>query len=184
MLRSKGIALILAGALGSFAWASPPQDQPQSGTAPATQGQSEYQALGQFVRAQIARLTTLAQEINLTQEQQDKLKEVFTQNKEQIGQHLKDVMQHRAALRSAILAKDTNEENIRKQAAELGKSIGDAAVFAAKLKNQAAPILTDDQRTALRRYLDNTDQDTQRFFSTFGGSEPARRASGEGPTTR
>lgn len=197
MFRSKLMALALVGMMSAIAAAQvaptqPPPTQPVQPTQPQRQpAQADQQqnllgnsALSELLRTQIARLANLAQQVDLTEQQQEQMKNVLQQHQDLIVKHVENVWQHRSELRQAVLAEQPDEQTIRKHANELGKAIGDASVFAAQMKERVEPILTDQQRIALRQYMDNTDKDVQKFFSNIGKGQAGRAATLEGPTTR
>jgi hypothetical protein len=202
MLHSKWIALglvCLLGATASAQVAREPnegvmnQDRQQSvdqGPRTSTQARDPEraainEAFTRLIRTQVARLTGLANEVNLTQDQTQRLQQALAEHKHEIAKQAESIWQHRVALRDAVLAEQPNEEQIRKEANDLGKAMGDAAVFASRMKQHVAPIFTQEQRTSFRRYLDNSERDMQQFFSQLGGATaPTRTATPEGPTTR
>jgi len=61
------------------------------------------------------------------------------------------------SLRKAVLAKDADEAAIRKAAADLGNSIGDAAVLFSKAAGEARPVLTPEQIERLEKFLSERD---------------------------
>jgi hypothetical protein len=193
MFRSNLMALALIGAMAAGAWAEEyqhPQPAQQPGMTEQTQpgmqqreGVFANDAWGKLIRTQIARLSALSQELNFTQDQLNRLQTVLSQHQQHITRHASNVWEKRVALRDAVLADQPNEQMIRQASQNLGQAIGDFSVFAAGLKTQVAPIFTEQQRMAMRRYLESSEKDMQRFFADISQA-PARAAAPGEPTPR
>jgi Spy/CpxP family protein refolding chaperone len=70
-------------------------------------------------------------------------------------------------LRDAVL-QGQSDEQIRAAAAELGTQIAEASVKAAKLRNQLAPILTEQQQKRIGQFIADQDQAVGRFLEQAG----------------
>ena len=162
MVRSKVMACLLVGLIASAAVAGP-----LSATAGQKwrKGQLANTPLGKLISGNIGRLLVLRSELNVTDEQRAKIREVLVSNKTKIAKVAKAVRDKKCALRDAVLADKPDEKAIRKAADELGKTIGDAAVGVSKLKAQIAPILTDQQRELIKKTRSECDNAVEKFFA-------------------
>jgi Spy/CpxP family protein refolding chaperone len=108
-----------------------------------------------LIRGGLQRLLSLRTELNLTDDQKTRIREIVKAHKEEIVPVAKDVLARRQALREAVLADSPGEEAIRSAADELGKAIGDAAVLASKIAAEVEPVLTDAQKETIARFHDD-----------------------------
>lgn len=120
--------------------------------------------LGRFVTGRLGRLLVLRSELNVTAEQRDQIRAVVVSHRPEIAATVKTLHQKRATLRDAVLAQEADEAKIRAAADELGKAVGDAAVKAAKLKREVAPILTAEQRERIGQFLAEHDASLNAFL--------------------
>lgn len=72
----------------------------------------------------------------------------------------------RTALRDAVLTGDADEAQIRSAASQLGDAMADAAVKASKLRNEIAPILTEEQQHLIHDFLKENDAAVDKFLQT------------------
>lgn len=121
--------------------------------------------LGRLLMGNVGRMLVLKAELNLTEEQKDKICDVLKQHQQEIATKLCDVWQKRNALRDLIFSDKDGEERIRQAASELGKAIGDVAMLGNRLWNkQIEPILTDQQKQLLDKFCNETDKAVKKFF--------------------
>jgi Spy/CpxP family protein refolding chaperone len=120
--------------------------------------------LGKLVSGQIGRLMVLRSELDVTQEQRCKIRDILKQHKPEILDAAENVWKHRNALRDAVLAKKPDESKIRKAADKLGKAIGDAAVLGSELAAEVRPILTAEQIERLEEFRDDRQGAVVDFF--------------------
>jgi Spy/CpxP family protein refolding chaperone len=111
-----------------------------------------------LITGKIGRMLVLKSELNITDEQKEKIVEVVKARKGELIPGVKTVMVKKRALREAVLADSPNEKAIRTAAADLGKSIGDVAVLASKVVGEARPILTEKQIKRLERFRKDGDK--------------------------
>jgi Spy/CpxP family protein refolding chaperone len=102
--------------------------------------------LRRFISGQIGRLITLQSELNLSDDQKTKVKAIVVSHKTEIAAVIKPLVEHKRAIRDAMLAKDgTDEAGIRAATDAMAKSLGDAAVLGAKIRAEARTVLTPEQ---------------------------------------
>lgn len=105
-----------------------------------------------LIRDGLKRLIALRDELNVTDEQRAHIRQVVQSRREELVPAVKNVMSKRQALQQAVLAESPDEEAIRAAADELGKSIGEAALVVSKVAAEVKPILTEEQKQALRDF--------------------------------
>ena len=64
-----------------------------------------------------------------------------------------------------------DEKAIRAAADDLGKSIGDAAVLASHIRQQIAPILTDEQKHEIGDFRSQSDAAVDKFFAKMADGQ-------------
>ena len=160
MFRHLALVSVLAGGLTTAGLASAP------GAAPGMawlKGHAGDTPLGRLITGSFGRLLVLRSELNLTQEQRSQIREVLVSHRAQIAQTVKSVHDKRTVLRDAVL-QGQSEDQIRAAAGELGTAIAEASVKAAKLRNQVAPILTEQQQKRIGQFIADQDQAVGKFL--------------------
>jgi len=127
--------------------------------------------IGKMVSGTIGRLMVLRSELNITAEQKAEIRDVLLDRRPQIAETVMSVRAKRLVLRNAVLTGETDEAKIRAAAAELGTAIGEAAVKAVKLRNEIAPVLTDEQRQMIGEFLQENDAAVDRFLDRAAESK-------------
>jgi hypothetical protein len=94
----------------------------------------------------------LRSDLALTDAQRMQVRELLVQHRAEIATTVKSVRDCRVELRDTVLRGDADEDTIKSAADKLGAAIAAAAVKAAKLRNNLAPILTDEQQTRARAF--------------------------------
>jgi Spy/CpxP family protein refolding chaperone len=120
--------------------------------------------LGQLISGHVGRWMVLRSELNLTDAQKDKIKETLKAKKPEIAKVAKGVWDKRTVLANAVLADQPDEQAIRRAADDLGKAIGDAAVFASKVVGEVRPVLTTEQRDKIQKCRSECQDATTKFF--------------------
>jgi Spy/CpxP family protein refolding chaperone len=123
------------------------------------------EAFHSFIHGEIGRLMTLHSELDLTSDQREQLHSIVKNHKSEIVAIAKPIVEEKRALRDATVAKEPNEAAIRSAADKLGKSIGDAAVLASKLKGEAAKVLTPDQVKKIENFRTESDNAVDSFLA-------------------
>jgi Spy/CpxP family protein refolding chaperone len=121
-------------------------------------------ALGRMISGNLGRLMVLRSELNLSDEQRGQVRDVLVRHRGEIVATAQAVRAKRLVLRDAVLAETADEAAIRAAAAELGEQMGEAAVKASKLKAQIAPILTEEQRALIVKFMADREQAVDRFL--------------------
>ena len=164
MFRHLTMVGVVAAGLATAGWASGPASAPGAGW---LKGPAANTPLGRLVTASLGRLLVLRSELELTPEQRSQIRDVLISHRAQIAQTVKSVRDKRVVLRDAVL-QGQSDEQIRAAAAELGTQIAEASVKAVKLRNQLAPILTEQQRTRIGQFIADQDQAVGRFLEQAG----------------
>ncbi len=102
------------------------------------------------------RLQQLAGDLALTDDQRAALRDTFAAWKEFVRPTLASVADARTVLADAVLAEPADEETIRAAADALGEAIGDAAVQASMIVEDARAILTPEQEAVLLAFREET----------------------------
>ena len=160
MFRHLALVSVLAGGLATAGLAAAP------GAAPGMawlKGRAADTPLGRLITGSVGRFLVMRSELNLTEDQRSQIREVLVSHRTQIAETVKSVHGKRSALRDAVL-QGQSEDQIRAAAGELGSSIAEASVKAAKLRNQIAPILTDPQRKLIAEFIADQDQAVGKFL--------------------
>jgi Spy/CpxP family protein refolding chaperone len=123
--------------------------------------------IGKLISGSIGRLMVLRSELNVTAEQKQQIREVLKSHRAEILATVKTVHEKRTALRDAVLA-GKDESEVRAAANELGQVIADTAVKATKLRNQVAPILTEEQRKLIGKHIAAQDEAVGGFLEQAG----------------
>jgi Spy/CpxP family protein refolding chaperone len=139
----------------------------ESLAAPATQEEQGGRPLAQFIRARIGRLIALRDELNVTREQRNQLRQIARSHRDEIVPAVKDIAAGRRTLRDAVLAAQTDDAAIRAAADQLGKSIGDAAVLIAKVVPEAKAVLTPEQLERIREFREEREKSAETFLDEF-----------------
>jgi Spy/CpxP family protein refolding chaperone len=121
--------------------------------------------IGRMISGCIGRLLVLRSQMNVTEEQKAEIREVLATHRPAIAETVKSVRDKRVALRNAVLSGAADEGQIRADADELGKAIADAAVKASKLRNEIAPILTEEQRRLIASFFEENDAAVDKFLT-------------------
>lgn len=166
MFRHLALVSVLAGGLATAGMAAAPHAGPQAGW---LKGRAGDTPLGRLITGSIGRWMVMRSELNLTEEQKSKVRGVLVAHRAQIAETVKSLHVKRAALRDAVL-QGQSEDQIRAAAAQLGDVIADASVKAAKLRNELAPILTEDQRKLIGKFVADQDQAVGKFLDQAGGN--------------
>jgi Spy/CpxP family protein refolding chaperone len=124
--------------------------------------------LGRLMSGVIGRLMVLKSEVNLTDEQHEQIHKIFKEHREEICKEAQGVWTKRNALRDAVLKGAGNESEIRDAANALGKQIGDAAMLAAKIRDEVDPVLTAEQKQAVQKFMTDNDEAVGKFFKKMG----------------
>jgi Spy/CpxP family protein refolding chaperone len=111
-----------------------------------------------FISGQVGRLITLRSELNLSDDQKAKMKAIVASHRQEIAAVAKPLLEHKRAIRDAMLAKDgTDEAGIRAATDAMAKSLGDAAVLGAKIRAEARGVLTPEQMKKIGEFRTQLD---------------------------
>jgi Spy/CpxP family protein refolding chaperone len=164
MFRGKLPGCLLAGLFGAVMI---------GGAGLATAGEPPMESpLGRLIAGVVGHYLVFRSEFSLTHQQREDIHQAIRQHKAEIGKAVVEVWEKRNTLRDDVLA-GKDEQTVRKAADELGKAIGDAAVACLKVRNQIDPVLTDQQRSLIKKFIQDTDADVARFFKEVSRHEAA-----------
>lgn len=93
----------------------------------------------------LGRFLILRSQLNVTDEQRAKIKEIVQGHSDEIVPIAKSIVEKNRALRRAVLAEAPDDQAIRRAADDLGKAIGDAAVLASSVRGQTRKVMTAEQ---------------------------------------
>ncbi len=97
----------------------------------------------------------LREELNITETQREQFKTLIKENRAELAPVILGVMDKKQALHQAVFAEMPDDAAIRQAAEELGRSLGDAAVAASGVLQEARLILTQEQVTRLQEFRDS-----------------------------
>lgn len=121
-------------------------------------GHGEGGLLRNFFRDRAGSFVKLSQDVDLSQEQRNKIRDVLVEHRSEIAGVAQPIMEKRRVLRDAVLADKPSDDAIRSAANDLGKAIGDAAVLAAKVKPEVAKVLTSEQQARVKDFHKQNDK--------------------------
>lgn len=98
----------------------------------------------------IGRLLVLKSQLNVTDEQKEKMREIVKGHMDEIVPIAKALLNERRNLRLAVLKDPADEKAIHAAAQDLTKSVADASILAARVISEARPVLTKRQWLVLR----------------------------------
>jgi Spy/CpxP family protein refolding chaperone len=153
--------------VGSFSLGVKASDTPSFGLTT----QSTDRPLMRLIRGEIGRWMVLRSQLDLTGEQKQQIADILQAHKSEIVRAVQPVVEKRRALREAVIAPVPDEKAIRAAADDLGKSIGDAVVLASKIRQQIAPILTDEQRHNITDFRTQSDAAIDKFFAKMADGQ-------------
>ena len=165
MIRTKLLAGVLVAALATAGLAADKAERAKGG-----HGLKDT-PIGKLIMGNLGRLMTLRSELNLTDAQKTKIRDILKGHKTQIATEAKKVLEKRAVLRDLVLAGTTDEQAVRKAADDLGKAIGDAAILGLKVRNEVAPVLTDDQKATIKKTRGEIDASVKKFLDKASKGE-------------
>ena len=94
----------------------------------------------------------IARDLDLSGDQKARIKSILKAHASEIETQMKASAAARQAVHDAVLAQPVDEAAIRAAAARLGQVHADGAVLFAKVRTEAEPILTDDQRARIQKF--------------------------------
>lgn len=148
------VAAVALATLG-IAWAVGPEDEADC---------TRVAKLGEMVRARIARMVVLRDELDITAEQRAELRGIFHSHREDLRPAMVEVLQHKRALRDAVIAEQPDEARIRAEADALGDAIAEAAVAMSKVTSEARTVLTDEQLKLIEESMAENQQAVDEFI--------------------
>ncbi len=105
-----------------------------------------------FIRQRIARLLSLREDLALSDQQRQDIRETVLAHREDLVPLIRTLADRRDALREAVLAENADEEAIRSAAESLGQAVGDLAVEISGVVAEVQPLLTAEQLETLREF--------------------------------
>ncbi len=136
--------------------------------------------MGRYMMANFGHFLVLRSEVDLSDEQEEKLKDVGRKHRDEVPQMVSSVAVKFRGLRDAMLADNADEAAIRKAADDLGKAMGDAAVTASKGIGEAKAVLTPEQMASVRKFIASHDQSQDKLFEDMKKFKPRKRSEDKG----
>ncbi len=161
-MRKTLLSLALVGTIATAAMAV----SPGVGPASCLRGPLANTPLGRTIAGCFGRVLTLRSDMNVTAEQRQQIRDVVLSHRSEIAATAKSVRDQRVALRDLVRSDKADESQIRAAADALGQAVSDAAVKAVSLRGEIAPILTDDQRTTIDKFLMENDAAIDAFLDS------------------
>lgn len=156
MLRRKLVLGLIAGTVVATAVAAIAAEQ---GPPPFRES-----PLGRLIGGCLGRFAVLRSDLDLSDQQRGQIRDTLKGRRSEIVQQAESLWKKRVALRDAVLKSNSDEAEIRKAANELGKEIGNAAVLAAKIRGEVAPVFNDEQRAMVQKCFADNEAAVERFF--------------------
>lgn len=163
-MRRISLAVVLL-AIGTLALASVPAVGAKAGWGDGTFAGTP---MGQLIFGRMERAKQLRADLNVTADQRAEIKEVIVAHRREIGTAMKSLRGAKVDLRDLVLTDGSKEADIRAAANALGTEIGNAAVLAAELRDEIAPILTDDQHALIDEFIAANDSEVGQFMKEAG----------------
>jgi len=124
--------------------------------------------LARLIMGHIGRFLVLRSELNITDEQKNKIVGEIKSHKDEIRPIAKEIFEKRQALRDAVLNKPGDQQAIVAAANDLGKAIGNAAMLASKVIAKVKPMLTSEQQEQIKNFRVSNDKATAEWISQIG----------------
>jgi len=161
-MRRVFLSAVVVGTVATAAMAV----SPELGPAGVWRGPLANTPLGRTITGCLGRVFTLRSDLNITDEQRQQIRDVMVSHRAEIASTIKSVRDERVALRDLVRSENAEESEIRTAADALGQAVGDAAVQAAKLREEIAPLLSQDQRAKIDKFLMENDAAINAFLAT------------------
>lgn len=124
--------------------------------------------LARLIMGNIGRFLVLRSELNITDDQRNKIAGEIKSHKDEIRPIAKEVFEKRQALRDAVLNKPGDQQAIMAAANDLGKAIGNAAMLASKVIAKVKPMLTSEQQERIKNFRMSNDKAAAEWISQIG----------------
>ncbi len=121
--------------------------------------------VARMIHAKMQRMRKLRQDLHITEQQKQLLAAMVQEHRAEIKAQARELVARRRALREAVLADKIDETAIRTAAGNLSQSIGNAAVLAARIREQAARIMTAEQVEKIRTAISENDKDVDTWLN-------------------
>jgi len=120
--------------------------------------------LGRTISGCLGRALTLRSDLNVTDQQRQQIRDVIMSHRAEIATTVKSVRDKRVDLRDLVRSDKAEKSEIRAAADALGQAVSDAAVKAAELRGKIAPLLSQDQRATIDKFLMENDTAINTFL--------------------
>jgi len=122
--------------------------------------------LGRTISGCFGRVLTLRSDLNVSDSQRQQIRDVVISHRSEIAATVKSVRDQRVVLRDLVRSGEANQSQIRTAADALGRAISDAAVKAAELRGEIAPLLNEDQHATIDKFLMENDAAINAFLDS------------------
>jgi Spy/CpxP family protein refolding chaperone len=114
------------------------------------------------------RLRHALQKLNLTEQQRAAIKAIVKEQYPKIEPKIRQMVDARRALRSAIQQSEVDEKLIRERAAAVGNIGADLAVARARIRARLVALLTEEQKQTLMGLQKDADEKVDAFLIKLG----------------
>lgn len=160
MTRKVLLSVALVGTIATAAFAVSPAGGPFC----AMRGPLAGTPLGRTISGCIGRVITLRSDLNVSDEQRQQIHDVLRSHHSEIASTAKSVRDKRVALRDLARSDNADQAQIQAAADALGQAVSEAAVKAVKLGGEIAPLLNQEQRAAIDKFLTENDAAINSFL--------------------
>jgi Spy/CpxP family protein refolding chaperone len=121
--------------------------------------------MGRLILGQITRVISLDSQMSVTPDQRKAILAVIEKHKVELIGDIKVLVANHRELQLLVLSENPSADDIRLAATDFGNAVGDTAVLLAKIHREIAPILTDQQKAALKKYRVDTADAVDQWLS-------------------
>ncbi|MFH1092168.1 MAG: Spy/CpxP family protein refolding chaperone [Pseudomonadota bacterium] len=132
-------------------------------------GGEQKEVWRKFKWGRLKNFIELRENLNLTEEQKERLKKL---RREYFGPLAVKLLAKKQALSKEVAADNPDEKAIRLASEDLGRTIGDAAVTAAAFIKEARAVLTPEQIERLKAFRESNLKALDQLLKQLGESKP------------
>ncbi len=133
---------------------------------------------GRLVRWNLGRLLMLGEELNLTDEQHERIRGIMESHRVEAQPIVRDLVDKRRVLRDAMFLDEISEVAIRNAVVDMESAVGDAVVLRARIGKEVRQVLTQQQFEVLMRFMEERDNRVDLWIDELGRSSVASSTPG------
>ena len=127
--------------------------------------------MGRLLQRMVGRKLILRSNMNVTDEQREKIRAIVESHKPEIVEVVKPIVAGKRALADAVGADNTDEAAIRAACGQLGRSLGDASVLAANVRKEVLTVLTQEQRALFDTFQSEVASDVDAWLQEVSSGQ-------------